>query len=95
MAQKLGRQTEWPRVKREPEAFFQTPDGVLKSGRSLDGPLRLGTAPGVGPSGAPANGNGSDFGVDRVSPRDFDPLGTTRQRSGTIPSDLIASQRRR
>jgi hypothetical protein len=95
MAQKLGRQTEWPRVKREPVAFFQTPDAVLKSSRSLAGPLRSGTSPGVGPSGGGGVGQGSDFGTDRVSPRDFDPMGTTRDRTGTIPSDLISSQVRK
>lgn len=97
MAQKVGRQTEWPRVKREPDAFFLDPDGYKKSERSLDGPLRLGTSPGVGPKGSATiadNAQGSDFGMDRISPRDFDPMGTSRRRSGDIPSDLISRQRR-
>lgn len=91
MAQKIGKQGEWPTVRGNPTAFFETPDAYLKSGRSLAGPLRMGTSPGVGPRGAPPTG-ASDFGMDRVSPRDFDPAGTSRERTGTIPSDLISSQ---
>lgn len=94
MAQKIGRQGEWPTVRGNPTACFATPDGYLKSTRSLAGPLRLGTSPGVGPRGAPPNGP-SDFGMDRVSPRDFDPMGTTRERTGTIPSELLSGDRRR
>jgi hypothetical protein len=58
-----------------PEAIFLTGDGQLKSSRSLAGPLRLGTATGAGPAGALRDGT-SDFGMDYVSPRRFDPLGT-------------------
>lgn len=94
MAQHERRQGEWPIVKRERVADFLTPDGFFRSSRSLAGPLRLGTEPRVGPSGAPAERT-SDFEMDRVRPRDFDPMGTSRQRTGTIPSDLIARQRRR
>jgi hypothetical protein len=34
----------------------------------------------------------SDFGMDRISPRDFDPAGTPRNRFGDIPSDAITEQ---
>lgn len=91
----MASQREWPRgqadgsERRGPIACFQTPDGTLKSNRSLAGPLRTGTAPGVGPRDAPGNG-GSDFGMDRITPRDFDPMGTTRRRFGEIPSELIS-----
>jgi len=33
--------------------------------------------------------------MDRVSPRDFDPIGTSRRRSGDIPSDFITGQLRK
>ena len=44
-----------------------SPDSVLNSDRSLGGPFRLGTAPGVGPRGALLDGlrGRSDFGMDR------------------------------
>lgn len=95
------RQT-WPYASNDPwlnrdtrKAFYVTPDGYLKSTRSLAGPLRMGTEPRVGPRGGAVeadNGGGSDFGMDRIEPRDFDPMGTSRARSGDIPSDLIARQ---
>lgn len=91
----MASQREWPRGQADgserggPTACFLTPDGTLKSNRSLAGPLRKGTAPGVGPRGSAGNG-GSDFGMDRVSPRDFDPIGTPRNRFGEIPSELIS-----
>lgn len=59
MAQKRGRQTEWPRVKREPECAYQAPDGVYRSGRTVL----------------------ADYGNDRVSPRGFDPMGTSDTRA--------------
>lgn len=76
MAQHERRQSEWPIVKRERIADFATPDGFLRSDRQLTGPLRLGTTPGVGPRGLLRVGASSDFGVDRVSPRGFDPMGS-------------------
>lgn len=82
-----------------PVAFFQTPDGTLKSDRQLAGPLRLGTAQGVGPKGALAAGS-SDFGMDRVSPRGFDPLGTSdtrapaQEKSQQISRELRRAPRR-
>lgn len=87
MAQHRGRDGEWPRQRTEdgagrgdPVLKSLTPDGVMRSDRSLAGPLRLGTAPGVGPRrmGGPT---GTDFGVDRVSPRGFDPMGTSDSRA--------------
>lgn len=94
MARHLGRQGEWVRVKRNPEAYFQSAQGLMKSDRSLAGPLRLGTTPGAGPKGGAVLGNNSsDFGMDRIAPRDdWDPMGTTRSRSGEIPSDLISRE---
>ena len=70
-----------------------TADGYLKSGRPLAGPLRLGTAPGVGPKGTGDNGGNSDFGVDRISPRGFDPIGTALDRYG--PQEASERVRRR
>jgi hypothetical protein len=86
---------EWPKGQADgserggPNACFLTPDGFLKSGSSLAGPLRLGTAPGVGPKGDGGGNGGSDFGMDRIEPRNFDPIGTTRNRFGEIPSELV------
>jgi hypothetical protein len=90
-------QREWPKVRddgserRSPTAFFARSDGYLKSGRSLAGPLRLGTAPPVGPSGAVRNGS-SDFGMDRVSPRGFDPEGTALTRYGPQEASPLVSR---
>ena len=97
MAQHRGRQGEWPIVKGNPDAFFLTPDGYRKSDRSLVGPLRMGTAPGVGPRGeAVATGRDesrSDMGMDRVSPREFDPMGTSLDRyKPNQQSDLISRE---
>lgn len=95
MAQKIGRQGEWPTVREDKTAFFATPDGYLKSGRQLAGGLRLGTEPRVGPRGAGGENN-SDFGVDRLSPRGFDPIGTALDRYGAQESsDFLSGQRRR
>jgi hypothetical protein len=93
-------QREWPRGRRDgsernsPDAFFLQPDGYLRAGRSLAGPLRLGTEPRVGPRGALLNGS-SDFGMDRISPRGFDPMGTALSRYGPQEeSPLISRQLR-
>jgi len=93
MAQHRGKQGEWAPVKRNPEAVFQTADGYLRSDRSLAGPLRTGTAPGVGPRGLVAGDESrlSDMGMDRVTPRGFDPMGTSltrepRQQGSTLVS---------
>jgi hypothetical protein len=68
-----SRQT-WPRYN-DPNFAEQVPDATLRSGRSLAGPLRTGTAPGVGPRGFDVPDGVSDFGLDRVSPRSHDPIG--------------------
>lgn len=98
-------QKEWPRTRddgserRSPTAFFAQPDGYWKSTRSVAGPLRMGTAPGVGPSGG--GGGNSDFGVDRVSPLRFDPIGNYLSRNGPreespqVARELRSSNRRK
>jgi hypothetical protein len=99
MAQHRGRQGEWPTVKNNPEACFQKQDVLQRSERSVAGPLRLGTEPGVGPRGpSVANGRreeGSDMGMDRVSPREFDPLGTSLTRYGPSPQSGLVAQFKR
>lgn len=89
MAQKLGRQSEWPRVKREPEVVTLAPDGWQRSERSPVGPLRYGTSPGVGPKGEAVVADytrESDFGTDMVA-RD-------RKAERKFPSDLISRELR-
>lgn len=88
-------QRPWLPIKREPTGFFQTADGILKSGRSLAGPLRLGTAPGVGPGGLTSDGNASDFGMDRVSPRRFDPIGSHNTRAPEREASTLLSRESR
>lgn len=71
-----------------PPALTLTPDGVLNSTRSLVGPLRRGTAPGVGPTVRGLNiaaRGASDFGVDHITPRHFDPMGTSDSRGPPFP----------
>lgn len=72
-------QREWYPAKREPVGCFMTADGKMRSDRVLAGALRMGTAPGVGPSGPTLDGR-SDFRMDRISPRGCDPLGTSVER---------------
>lgn len=88
----MAKQSEWPR-NRDPSAVFVTPDGYLKSGNSLAGPLRVGTEPRVGPRGRVEGGSSSDFGTDRISPRGFDPIGTDLNRTG--PQEASERVRRR
>lgn len=90
-----GNQREWPTVKREPVGYFQHPDGILRSDRSLAGPLRLGTEPRVGPRGFLRDGNASDFGVDRVSKRGFDPMGTSDSRDNAQEASSLLSRESR
>lgn len=82
-----------------PTAFFLTADGYLKSDRQLSGSHRTGTEPRVGPRANGPNaadyGRQTDFGMDRIAPRDFDPIGTPRNRFGEIPSSLITEKTRR
>lgn len=94
MAQHRGRQGEWPIVKREPDAYVLVPDVFERTDRSLAGPLRFGTArDGVGPRGPLRQRESSDFGMDRVSPREFDPIGTSiaRYANPKRDADLIAA----
>ena len=93
-------QASWPRTRedgtepRSPTAFFATGDNMLKSGRGVAGPLRMGTAPPVGPGGLTRNGS-SDFGMDRITPRGFDPEGTALTRYGPQePSPLVSRELR-
>jgi hypothetical protein len=90
-------QREWPRVRGNPVACFQAPGILERSDRALCGPLRLGTSPGVGPAGALfRDGFGSDLGTDRVTPRGFDPMGTSLERAPRQEaSELISRQVRR
>jgi hypothetical protein len=87
-------QREWAPVKRNPVGYFQTADGILRSDRSLAGPLRLGTEPRVGPSGAIRNGS-SDFEMDRITPRKFDPIGSHNTRAPDFPSSTLLSREAR
>lgn len=94
-------QSPWPRMKpsgegpRAPNACYLHPDGKLRSDRGLAGPLRLGTEPRIGPKGAPDPG-GSDFGMDYISPRRFDPMGTHDVRAPVREaSELISREVRK
>lgn len=86
-------QREWPRGQENgagrnaPAASYLTRDGVLNSARSLAGPLRMGTAPGVGPRGSNGVIGDSDFGLDKIRDR-FDPIGTSDNRAGTYPRSV-------
>lgn len=85
-----------PELNRDPPtAWFRAPGVWETNGRAVAGPLRHGTTPGVGPRGGAVEADyteATDHGTDRISPRDFDPMGTPRRRFGDIPSDLIARQ---
>lgn len=99
-------QAPWPRKvadkwePRSPTGRFQTPDTILRSDRSLAGPLRMGTASGVGPRGALRGGNTSDFGMDRITPRGFDPIGNSltfapsQEESTLVSRDVRRGKRR-
>jgi hypothetical protein len=79
--------------------MYAVPDGYFRSDRALAGPLRMGTARNVGPSGALfRDGFSSDMGTDRLTPRGFDPMGTSlerepRQERSTYISREIRSRR--
>lgn len=92
-------QSEWPRQRpadgtdrTSPTGFFEHPNGILRSDRSFAGPLRMGTAVGVGPKGALRGGNSSDFGMDRISSRGFDPLGTSDTRAPLQETSPLVSR---
>jgi hypothetical protein len=84
-------QKEWPAVKGNPVGHFKNSDAILRSGRSLAGPLRMGTAPGVGPKGAPDAG-ASDFGMDGITPRRFDPIGEQSVRAPAKEESTLLSR---
>ena len=90
-------QREWVRTKdngfekRGPVGCFMSPDGKFRSDRGVAGPLRLGTEPKVGPSGALLDGT-SDWGMDRVTPRDFDPMGTSMNRTANPEKTRLISK---
>jgi hypothetical protein len=93
----MAREGEWPRVKREIDARTLVPDGLTKSERAAAGPLRTGTAQGVGPRGVSAGGESrtTDYGMDRISPRRFDPAGTAMSRYGPqVPSSTLVTENR-
>ena len=81
--------------RRSPTGFFQSPDVIERSNRSLAGPLRMGTARGVGPRGGGRGGNNSDFGMDRISPRGFDPMGTSDTRAPPQEASELVSRETR
>lgn len=85
-------QDPWPVVKREKIAEFLSPDGFLRSERSLAGPLRLGTTADAGPKGLVAGGTASDFEMDRISKRGFDPMGTPDERTNVQESSPLVSR---
>lgn len=87
------KQGEWPPVKRQPAADYLHPGGYFtKSGRPLAGPLRLGTEPRVGPRGLLPDGTASDLGMDRVTPRGFDPMGTSDTRAPAQEGSSLLSR---
>jgi hypothetical protein len=88
----MSTQDPWPAVKREKIGDFVTPDGYLRNERNLTGLLRMGTATGAGPSGLVAGGGASDFGMDRVTPRGFDPLGSHNERQPRQESSPLLSR---
>lgn len=88
----MAKEGPWPAVKREKIADFASPDGFLRNERSLAGPLRMGTAPGAGPKGLVAGGTASDFEMDRVTPRGFDPMGTHDERAPRQESSPLLSR---
>ena len=95
-----NRRRSWPYEDGQaasPPALTQSPDGLWSSARRFAGPLRAATEPRVGPRGAPSGETiATDLGVDRISPRRWDPIGTPDERSGAFPSsELIAREGRR
>ena len=92
MAENERKQGEWPPVKRQPVADFLKADGFQRSGRPLAGPLRMGTTPDAGPRGFTGDGPTSDFGMDRISPRGFDPMGTSDTRAPAQESSPLLSR---
>ena len=71
----MAKEREWPRVRGNPTAIYATAQGYLISDRQVAGPLRMGTAPGVGPRGRGGGGGDSDFGMDRLEHAPVDRVG--------------------
>lgn len=93
MAEHRERQSEWPIVRGQKIADFAVPDGYFRSNRAVSGPLRMGTAPGVGPAGLiEGAGSSSDMGMDRVSKRGFDPVGTSNSRDNAQEGSNLLSR---
>lgn len=96
MAQKRYKQGPWPpKQDDQPDAFFRAPGIWERFDRQLAGPLRYGTQPGVGPRGGAVALDRSeitDMGMDRVTPREFDPMGTSLKRYSPegIGSELVS-----
>lgn len=100
----MAREDEWPRIKREKDFAKVAPDCIMRSERELVGPLRSSTARAganqdeIGPRGVRVGGESrvTDLGMDRVSPREVDPIGTSSAR-GTQrrpPVSLVAEKNR-
>jgi hypothetical protein len=89
----MAKQDPWPKIAESPPALTLHPDAYLRSDRALVGPLRMGTAPGVGPKNRLDDGTtSSDFGSDRISPRRFDPAGTSSTRAPERESSARVSR---
>lgn len=91
----------WPYVRWDPElnrdppdAKYATPDCFRNSQRTVAGPLRTGTIGPVGPRGL-HDGERSrltDMGMDSLTPRPFDPMGTSNQRAPEFPNSQFVSR---
>ena len=94
MAQKRYRSGPWPpKMDDQPRAEFQTPDGWQRSERPVAGVLRMGTEPRVGPRGPSVDGfDGTDFGMDSITPRRFDPMGTSLTREPRREASTLVSR---
>ena len=92
----MAKEREFPPTSPSPPALTITPDCTLSSARSLAGPLRVGTAPGVGPrrQGNSA-GFGSDFGVDRMEQRQVDSIGVKYPETDRPVTTIAREGRRR
>jgi hypothetical protein len=86
------KQSEWAPVKRQPIADFVGVNGYQRSDRPVAGPLRLGTEPRVGPGGLLPDGTSSDMGMDRVTPRGFDPMGSHNTRAPAQEGSTLLSR---
>ena len=91
-------QREWPKGQERtgadrtaPVGRFVNPDVITKSDRSLAGPLRMGTEPRVGPRGAVQPGP-SDYEMDRITPRGFDPIGNSLTFAPDQPPSSLVSR---